>query len=279
LRAGINGNFGECRKGNGTKDFNQHIGKARLQAMEDHTNDFVKANEATLQRARDANSNHIMLKGEVGWTWCCRQRCYEHRTLTNSPEVLQLATMVLQHLYRPRGFKLHQFVLFDIVQEDEASVGESIGSQLFTSYATYGGFNVDQAGKSVNRAWQIDGGAWMDRRTQITNTELKYVLPNLEQMANSYLEQERSVKDRKCTEDALTELEATQKELATEEATSQRRTGRLQRVTQQAQAQVEEDEATIDAKYTGRLELAKAEEDGCEFRDELSALVKEFGCD
>lgn len=193
LENGINLKFSNCRKG-AVQSFYKHVGKDKLATLEERTDKFVDINTGMLRRAKDADIDHVMLKGEVGWTVSCYDRCREHRQMTKSPEVFQLARLVAQHLFPDQDFKLHQFVLFDVVQEEEASVGESIGSQMAAAYESYGGFNVDQAGKSVNGVWDVTSGAWMDRRTEIAETELQYVDENLVAMIDLYSDREASVR-------------------------------------------------------------------------------------
>ena len=48
---------------------------------------------------------------------------------------------------------MHQFVLFEIVREEEAAIAESIASHLAASYCAYGGFNFDQAGVTASKVW------------------------------------------------------------------------------------------------------------------------------
>lgn len=112
------------------------------------TSAFVAFNRATvLPRAVALNVARIMFRAEAGWTINDSLRGSDHTDMTSSsPLLLRLTQCVLQYLFPDRGFRLHQFVLFDIVREEEAAIGESIASHIAATYARYGGFNFAQAG-------------------------------------------------------------------------------------------------------------------------------------
>ena len=117
--------------------------------------EFVKYNRnVVLNKARQRNDTEIMVRAEVGWSICGHRRAGEHNKLTQlSPAIFRIAYCVLQHLFPTRGFRMHQYVLFEITREDEAAIGESIASHLAGSYLKYGGFNVSQAGITVGKVW------------------------------------------------------------------------------------------------------------------------------
>lgn len=90
--------------------------------------------------------DRFMIPAEVGWAMIFENRKKDHNSLSGgSPWFFRLVSCALKHLF-PGRFEMHQFVLFDIVSPDEAHIGESIASHLASSYASYGGFNHDQAG-------------------------------------------------------------------------------------------------------------------------------------
>ncbi|KAK5725150.1 hypothetical protein LTR17_013186 [Elasticomyces elasticus] len=113
--------------------------------------------------AEKAGSDHIMLPAECGWSIRGYERCVAHRDLTpSSPPAFKLARLTAAHMFPNRGFEhLKQYVLFDILSARHASVGESLGHILGGSYATHGGFNVEQAGKSVAGAVDATEREWM----------------------------------------------------------------------------------------------------------------------
>lgn len=116
---------------------------------------FLNQNRNTvLPRATSQQNNEIMLRAEVRWAIDFKKRAEHHSKLTaNSPLLFRVATCVLQHLFPTRGFKMHQFAVFNITDPNEAAVGESILSHLAASYVGYGGFNLSQAGVQTSSFW------------------------------------------------------------------------------------------------------------------------------
>ncbi|KAK4496890.1 hypothetical protein PRZ48_011339 [Zasmidium cellare] len=161
-----------------------------LQILQDRVRHFVKYNRAILADARAKGFDHIMLKFEVGWAAKGYSRCQDHKNLAprgSSPNLMRLAFLVLGNLFPDRGFRFHQFVLFDIGRDIQADVGESVGSQLCCSYDTYGGFNAAQAGISISSAKEMDYRDWMAVFEDQTRRHcFDNVKPNLERYTAHY---------------------------------------------------------------------------------------------
>jgi len=124
---------------------------------------------------RQAGLKHVMLKAEVGWSMKGYMRFQDHANLApSSPHALRLAQLVLWHLFPERHFHLHQVVLFEILAEEHAAIGESVASQLCASYTTYGGFNAEQAGLLVQDAEHASGRDWTEIRAYAVDHEHHY---------------------------------------------------------------------------------------------------------
>ena len=148
---------------------------------------FVEENRKMLEEAKAQHCNHIMFKPETGWACHGYRRCHEHKTLTSSPDVFRLAQLLLSYLFPDKGFKLHQYMVFDVLDVDHADIGESIGSQIGASYSTYGGFNAAQAGISVTSAKKMTGGDWITvRRNAIQKNYMRYFKGNIQAMNRFY---------------------------------------------------------------------------------------------
>jgi hypothetical protein len=156
--------------------------------------DAVKATASSgnelLSRARAAHIDHVMFKAEVGWSSKGYERCQTHRKLQDgSPDAFRLAHLLVRHLYPLRKFHLHQFYLFDIVRPEQAGIGESIASQMCTSYVAYGGFNGTQAGISVNEVWKMTSEDWRIVRTRAEQKYSKFVGQHLRDTGTLYATQ------------------------------------------------------------------------------------------
>ncbi|KAK5114563.1 hypothetical protein LTR85_010140 [Meristemomyces frigidus] len=150
-----------------------------------------------LPKARAAGCDHVMLRGEVGWSYKGYNRCEDHATLDEgSPAAFRLAQCVLMHLFPKRGFRLHQFVVFDIIDAVQAGIGESIASQMCASYTTCGGFNKAQAGVSVTEAWNMSTKGWMEVQAgALRKKYLKRVESNLQMAKEVYTARKQTAED------------------------------------------------------------------------------------
>ncbi|CAK1365503.1 hypothetical protein CB0940_09988 [Cercospora beticola] len=129
---------------------------------------LVAENRKMVADARAANSDHLIPNPEIGWGYRGYNRLHNHNNLDeSSPDIFRYAQLVLRHLFRGRGFRLHQFILFDVWNEVQAGIGESLGSQLGEAYINHGGFNFDQAGVSDAYSWSMTARQWHDVRTAI----------------------------------------------------------------------------------------------------------------
>ncbi|KAF2170487.1 hypothetical protein M409DRAFT_19308 [Zasmidium cellare ATCC 36951] len=178
------------------KHFYESLGKNTdnsLQILQERVSEFVKVNRQILADAREQELDHIMPKFEVGWSGKGYQRCEDHRKLIplgGSPNLMRLAILVLQHLHHDRDFQYHQFVLFDVIRDVQAEVGESLASQLCCSYETYGGFNAAQAGASVLSAKEMEYRDWAEVERDTTRQNfLGNVKENLRRMEELYEEE------------------------------------------------------------------------------------------
>ncbi|TKA78725.1 hypothetical protein B0A55_04539 [Friedmanniomyces simplex] len=103
-----------------------------------------------------------MFRGEVGWSKEYAKRAETQKRLyATSPAIFRLAQCVLQAIFLQKGFKMHQFALFEIVRPEEAGIAESIGSHLAAAYVKYGGFNVDTAGVTSTRILKKKDVDWV----------------------------------------------------------------------------------------------------------------------
>ncbi|KAK4954020.1 hypothetical protein LTR10_008624 [Elasticomyces elasticus] len=117
-----------------------HIGRA-----------FVVSNRARIPIARQ-NNQQMMFRTEIGWTKEWPNRAQTHRRLyPASPPIFRLVQCAVAALFPNRGFRMHQFAIFEITRPEEALIGESIATHLAAGYITYGGFNVDTAGVTASR--------------------------------------------------------------------------------------------------------------------------------
>lgn len=85
---------------------------------------FVTINRAIVEDARTKGCNHIMFRPEVGWSYRASLRCDEHAKLiyNKSPDIFRYAQLVLQHLFPKRSFRLHSFIIFEVLDEFQAGM-------------------------------------------------------------------------------------------------------------------------------------------------------------
>ena len=184
LRKGIDAEFSKNRS-KAARFFDQLSNETTMKTA---VQGIVAANRSyVLPAARRQNIDHIMFKAEVGWSYKGYERCGQHARLDiTSPDAFRLAQLVARHLHPTRGFRLHQFILLDIVQANQAAIGESIASQLCASYIAYGGFNVEQAGISATGAWQGSSEDWRKVQDKAAQKYLKHVNDNMSKARELY---------------------------------------------------------------------------------------------
>ncbi|KAI7340142.1 hypothetical protein KC315_g857 [Hortaea werneckii] len=158
LSAGVNRAYWGRRATQAYKTLMQSVDK-QYNSMQTVVSDVAKVYREMVAEAKADGLDHIMIKPEVGWAWQGYDRCRAHATLDeSSPPAFRLAQCVLVHLFPKRNFQLHQYVLFDVLSDDGAAIGESLGHQIGASYAkAYGGWNIEQAGISVQKSWSVTG--------------------------------------------------------------------------------------------------------------------------
>ncbi|SMR63299.1 unnamed protein product [Zymoseptoria tritici ST99CH_1A5] len=113
-----------------------------------------------LPAAIAAGVSHIPLPGECGLAIKGYSRCYDHFKWVDSPLLFQQIQLIFKTVFPKRGFKLFQVYLFDVLGENAAEVGESIGTLFTNAYSTTGGTNVEQAGISQSNFQGMTVKVW-----------------------------------------------------------------------------------------------------------------------
>ncbi|THW42012.1 hypothetical protein D6D21_06055 [Aureobasidium pullulans] len=122
---------------------------------------FLQINRVRLQDAQAQGATHITIHGDCGWAINIHDRCRQHRMLVSSPALFRLANCLLSVLFPLKHFRMHHFCIFRAFRFEHAGTGESLGSHLITSYSTYGGFSLEQAGHSVSSSQDLTSNGWM----------------------------------------------------------------------------------------------------------------------
>ncbi|KAI6914476.1 hypothetical protein KC318_g419 [Hortaea werneckii] len=188
LSTGVNRAYWSRRNTHGYKPFLQSVDK-QYKSMQTVVSDVAKVYREIVAEAEADGLDHIMIRPEVGWAWQGYDRCRAHHTLDeSSPPAFRLAQCVLVHLFPKRHFQLHQYVLFDVMSEDGAAVGESLGHQIGASYAqAYGGWNIAQAGISVQKSWSTTNQDWADFHASYNGQKYQEkIQENLEEITRLY---------------------------------------------------------------------------------------------
>lgn len=122
---------------------------------------YIQTNrQRVVPEAKSSHATEILPHGEAGWGTNPSLRAYQHSSISAlSPDVFRLSQCILRHLFPARGFRLYQYVLFDITREEEAAISESVATHLVAGYAKYGGFNFDTAGVKC-RVWNVGSSDW-----------------------------------------------------------------------------------------------------------------------
>ncbi|KAI7362587.1 hypothetical protein KC354_g7170 [Hortaea werneckii] len=187
LTAGVNLAYMDRRATRVYKPFMQSV--QNLGSMRTVVSDVAKVYREIAAEAEADGLDHIMIRPEVGWAWQGYDRCRAHYTLDeSSPPAFRLAQCVLVHLFPKRHFQLHQYVLFDVMSEDGAAVGESLGHQIGASYAkAYGGWNIEQTDISVQKLWSTTNQDWADFRASYNGQKYQEkIQENLEEITKLY---------------------------------------------------------------------------------------------
>ncbi|KAI6852116.1 hypothetical protein KC323_g9513, partial [Hortaea werneckii] len=188
IQKGINNQLTQIRKKK-AHGFLDEVDKAQqIPAMEAVVEEVVKIyTTKIIPEAQKAGIDHVMLRPEVGWSAWGYKRCLHHSNLTNgSPPAFRLAQLVARHLFPTRGFRLHQFILFDVVQDEQAGIGESVGSILMGSYWTDGGWNVEQAGISQTDSWTMTAKDWKEIQSLAHQKYLTHMEDNINEVKKTY---------------------------------------------------------------------------------------------
>lgn len=118
--------------------------------LRDNARSWVAHHRGTvLPRAEQQQVSHITTPAEVGLSSKGYKRCGVHRNLEpGSPHLFRLVQLVLRGLFPSHGFHLEQVYLFELIQEGQGEIGESMGTILSAGYGSMGGLNFEQAGIS-----------------------------------------------------------------------------------------------------------------------------------
>lgn len=114
-----------------------------------------------LPRAKEQQISHIAIPAEAGLSSKGYSRCKVHRYLEpGSPHLFRLVQMILTVMAPRHGFHLEQVYIFDLVQEGQGEIGESMASIISASYVTMGGLNFEQAGLSQSGLTEMNLNHW-----------------------------------------------------------------------------------------------------------------------
>lgn len=125
--------------------FKETIDRKQLKT---HVTTFVQINrDEVLREAVKMNVEQMFPRPEAGWPNDTPLRAHQHKLISKrSLPAFWLARCIIGAMFPNQGVKMMQFVLFDVMREEEAAIGESIAARLVAGYAHYGGFNFETTG-------------------------------------------------------------------------------------------------------------------------------------